>query len=65
MNKTLAIYITKLISEDLDIPSCMSEKIEHNLINDSFEKVEEFVMARARVIKEYSKGNLVRESDTK
>ena len=63
MNKTLAIYITKLISEDLDIPSCMSEKIEHNLINDSFEKVEEFVMAR--VIKEYSKGNLVRESDTK
>ncbi len=63
MNKTLAIYITKLISEDLDIPSYVSEKIEHNLINHNFDEVEKFV--KVRIYKEFSKGNLVRESDTK
>ena len=48
MNKERAIYFAGLMEEYLNIPSCVCENIENELINEKYNKVINYVIDRRK-----------------
>ena len=54
MNKERAIYFAGLMKEYLNIPSCVCENIENELINEKYNKVINYVIDRRKELENKS-----------
>ena len=54
MNKERAIYFAGLMEEYLNIPSCVCENIENELINEKYNKVINYVIDRRKELENKS-----------